>query len=160
MNTKATPRAVRNNNPLNIRRNAKSPWQGMAAQQTDPAFVVFTQQKYGWRAAFILLTRTYYHKYGICTPAGIIRRWAPASENDVDKYIETVCGLTGLKPDQKLDVPLVAAADWMMLAAAMAIVEGGPNSVDYFAMMEGWKMARHAIQMEKNPAMGLEKGLS
>ena len=52
-------------------------------------------------------------------------------------------------------MPLIAAADWMMLAAAMAIVEGGPNSIDYFAMMEGWRMARKDID-----ARNLELGLT
>ena len=35
----------------------------MAEAQTDLAFVQFKSLEYGWRAAFHLLTRTYYHKY-------------------------------------------------------------------------------------------------
>ena len=55
------PRGIRNNNPLNIRRG-KDQWKGMAEAQNDRAFVQFKSLDYGWRAAFYLLTRTYYHK--------------------------------------------------------------------------------------------------
>ncbi len=54
------PRGIRNNNPLNIRRS-KDKWQGLRALQTDTAFCQFETMAYGWRAAFVLLTRTYYH---------------------------------------------------------------------------------------------------
>ena len=54
------PRGIRNNNPLNIRRG-KDQWQGLRAQQTDASFCQFESLEYGWRAAFYLLTRTYYH---------------------------------------------------------------------------------------------------
>ena len=57
------PRGIRNNNPLNIRRS-KDQWQGMKKEQTDSAFCQFENLAYGWRAAFKLLTRTYYHKVG------------------------------------------------------------------------------------------------
>ena len=56
------PRGIRNNNPLNIRRG-KDQWKGLRAQQTDASFCQFESLDYGWRAAFYLLTRTYYHKY-------------------------------------------------------------------------------------------------
>ena len=55
------PRGIRNNNPLNIRRTAKDQWKGLRAQQTDASFCQFERMEYGWRAAFYLLTRTYYH---------------------------------------------------------------------------------------------------
>ena len=77
-----TPRSLRNNNPLNIRRG-KSKWQGMRPQQTDPQFVEFETMAHGWRAAFILLARTYYFNYHLNRPRDIIARWAPESENDV-----------------------------------------------------------------------------
>ena len=60
------PRAIRNNNPLNIRRS-KDKWKGLRAQQTDAAFCQFESMEYGWRAAFWLLTRTYYHTYRLFT---------------------------------------------------------------------------------------------
>lgn len=40
-------------------------------------FCQFKSLEYGWRAAFYLLTRTYYHKYRLYTIRTIIRRWAP-----------------------------------------------------------------------------------
>ena len=57
------PRGIRNNNPLNIRRTAKDQWKGLRAQQTDASFCQFERLEFGWRAAFYLLTRTYYYKY-------------------------------------------------------------------------------------------------
>ena len=78
------PRGIRNHNPLNIRRNGKDQWKGLAEAQNDAAFCQFKSLEYGWRAAFILLTRTYYHKYRLYTIRGIINRWAPPNENKTD----------------------------------------------------------------------------
>ena len=60
------PRGIRNNNPLNIRRS-KDQWQGMKKTQSDSSFCQFETFEDGWRAAFVLLTRTYYHKYRLYT---------------------------------------------------------------------------------------------
>ena len=70
------PRGIRNNNPLNIRRS-KDKWKGMAAQQNDAAFCQFESMEWGWRAAFYLLTRTYYHKHRLYTIRAIVSKWAP-----------------------------------------------------------------------------------
>ena len=78
-----TPRGIRNCNPLNIRKS-KDQWKGLAEAQNDRAFVQFKSLEWGWRAAFYLLTRTYYHKYRLYTIRTIIRRWAPASENNTE----------------------------------------------------------------------------
>ena len=86
------PRGIRNNNPLNIRRG-KDQWQGLRAQQTDASFCQFESLEYGWRAAFYLLTRTYYHKYRLFTIRAIINKWAPPHENLTSTYIENVCRL-------------------------------------------------------------------
>ena len=100
------PRGIRNHNPLNIRRNGKDQWKGLAEHQQDAAltsgrlssgsadskqvsvctrydaeFCQFKSLEYGWRAAFYLLTRTYYHKYRLYTIRGIISKWAPPTEN-------------------------------------------------------------------------------
>ena len=138
------PRGIRNNNPLNIRRN-KEQWQGLRAQQTDASFCQFETTEYGWRAAFCLLTRTYYHKYRLYTIRGIVRRWAPANENDTETYIAHVSRLTGIGPDEPLGIPLENAARWMMLALAMAIHENGTSNLDHFAMLKGYAMARGGI---------------
>ena len=135
------PRGIRNNNPLNIRRS-KDKWKGLRAVQADAQFCQFESLEYGWRAAFYLLTRTYYHKYRLYTIRTIIRRWAPSSENNTEAYIANVARLTGIAPDEPLGIPSAQPARWMMLGAAMAIQENGTSSLDYFAMLRGWEMAR------------------
>ena len=133
------PRGIRNHNPLNIRRS-KDQWKGLAEVQTDAQFCQFKQLEYGWRAAFKLLTRTYYHQYRLYTIRGIVSRWAPPSENNTKAYIEAVSRLTGIGPDEPLGIPSMQPARWMLLAAAMAIQENGPSAMDYMAMLRGWAM--------------------
>ena len=134
-------RGIRNNNPLNIRRS-KDQWQGLRAVQTDPSFCQFETLEYGWRAAFKLLTRTYYHTYRLFTIRAIINKWAPPNENKTEAYIKNVSRLTGIGPDESIGIPSDKPARWMMLGIAMAIQENGMESIDYFAMMRGWAMAR------------------
>ena len=135
-----TPRNIRNNNPLNIRRS-KDQWQGLAAEQSDAQFFQFKTMAMGWRAAFVILTRTYYHNYRLFTIRRIISRWAPTSENDTKAYIKKVSNLTGIDADEPLGIPSMYPARWMALGAAMAIVEGG-KQLDCFPMMQGWTLAR------------------
>ncbi len=136
-----TPRGIRNCNPLNIRRS-KDQWKGMAETQNDRAFVQFKTMEWGWRAAFQLLTRTYYHKYRLYTIRGIVSRWAPPTENNTRAYIDTVSRLTAIDPDEPLGIPSVRPARWLMLAAAMAIQENGTQALDYFSMLRGWELSR------------------
>ena len=137
------PRGLRNKNPLNIRRTGKDQWQGLAEAQTDSAFCQFKTMEYGWRAAFYLLTRTYYHRYCAYTIRGIISRWAPPQDhNDTEAYIRNVSRLTGIEPDEPIGIPSEKPARWLMVGAAMAIQENGTGSLDYFAMLRGWQMAR------------------
>lgn len=140
-----TPRGLRNNNPLNIRRG-ESKWQGLRREQTDSQFCQFTSMAYGWRAAFVLLTRTYYHKYRLYTIEGIIKRWAPSVENDTKAYIDTVAGLMKYDKDMPLGIPSANPVRWMKLTVAMSVVENGIKTMDYFAMLDGWEMAAEAIR--------------
>lgn len=134
------PRGIRNNNPLNIRRS-EDQWKGMAEAQNDRAFVQFKSLEWGWRAAFYLLTRTYYHKYRLYTIRAIISRWAPeADHNDTAAYIAHVSRLTGISPDEPIGTPLEQPARWMMVGVAMAIQENGTASIDWFAMLKGWEL--------------------
>ena len=135
-----TPRNIRNNNPLNIRRS-KDQWQGLDAKQSDPSFFKFESMTMGWRAAFIILTKTYYHKYRLFTIRKIIKRWAPSNENDADAYIKKVSDLTGIDPDEPLGIPSLYPSRWMAVGLAMAIVEGG-RQPDVFPMVQGWTLAR------------------
>ena len=143
------PRGIRNNNPLNIRRTAKDQWKGLRAQQTDASFCQFESLDYGWRAAFYLLTRTYYHKYRLFTIRAIISRWAPPNENLTSTYIQNVCRLTEIPPEIPPDEPIGIPSDqperWMAVGWAMAIQENGTESLDYFAMLRGWGLAREGI---------------
>ena len=138
------PRGIRNNNPLNIRRS-KDKWKGMRAVQSDAQFCQFESLEWGWRAAFWLLTRTYYHKYRLFTIRAIVQKWAPAIENNTQAYIANVSRLTGIDPDEPIGIPSERPARWMMVGVAMAIQENGTESLDYFAMMRGWELCRADI---------------
>ena len=135
------PRGIRNNNPLNIRRS-KDKWKGLRAVQADAQFCQFESLEYGWRAAFYLLTRTYYHKYRLFTIRAIISKWAPPCENNSKAYVENVSRLTGIDPDEPIGIPSERPARWIALGMAMAIQENGFESLDYFAMLRGWEMCR------------------
>ena len=134
------PRGIRNNNPLNIRRS-KDKWQGLRALQTDTAFCQFETMAYGWRAAFVLLTRTYYHTYRLFTIRNIIRRWAPENENNTEAYIRNVSRLTGIDPNEPLGIPSDKPGRWIALGLAMAMQENGSDAtLDTFAVLRGWEM--------------------
>ncbi len=139
------PRGIRNNNPLNIRRS-KDKWKGMKALQSDAQFVQFESLEWGWRAAFYLLTRTYYHKYRLYTIRAIVTKWAPAIENNTKAYIANVSRLTGIDPDEPLGIPSEKPSRWIALGTAMAIQENGTESLDYFAMLRGWQLCRQDAQ--------------
>ena len=140
-----TPRGIRNNNPLNIRRS-KDKWKGMRAVQSDAAFVQFESLEWGWRAAFYLLTRTYYHKYRLYTIRAIVQKWAPAIENNTKVYIANVSRLTGIDPDEPIGIPSESPARWMAVGRAMAIQENGTDSIDDFALLTGWDLCRNDVK--------------
>ena len=100
--------------------------------------------EYGWRAAFYLLTRTYYHKYRLFTIRAIINKWAPPQENLTATYIQNVSRLTGIPPDEPIGIPSDQPERWIAVGVAMAIQENGTDSLDYFAMLRGWGLARRA----------------
>ena len=110
--------------------------------QTDAQFCQFETMAYGWRAAFVMLTRTYYHTYRLYTIRAIVTRWAPPNENNTRAYIENVSRLTGIGPDEPLGIPSDKPGRWIALGAAMGIQECGEEGMDIFAMLRGWTMAR------------------
>ena len=112
-----TPRGYRNNNPLNIRRT-ETHWQGQV-DGDDKEFCSFASPVYGWRAALIILMRTY-RKRGWKTIREIIAHWAPDNENDTAAYTRNMVRLTGIPPDRVLKM-----ADYKPLAKAMARFENG-----------------------------------
>lgn len=112
----SVPRGVRNNNPGNIELGEK--WQGLAEDQTDQRFCVFSAPHWGIRAIARILIR-YHDHYRINTVAGVINRWAPPHENDTDAYARAGCKRTGFGLNEPLDLhsyehmePLVKAIIW------------------------------------------------
>ena len=136
----STPRGIRNNNPLNIRLNSDK-WQGLKTLQEDREFCQFETMAYGWRAAFVILCKTYYGKYKLKTIRALITRWAPPKENNTEAYIRRVTDRIGIGPDTVLGSPQEHPAQWMMIAMAMAIVECGTTQLDYLSMLKGWELA-------------------
>ena len=120
----------RNNNPLNICRVKWQKWKGEESAAPFPpplegtgeageAFCRFRSVPWGLRAAFCIL-RTYAVVHGAVCIRDIIRRWAPPSENDTERYIRNVCQWTGLGDMQPL-----TERDWPALVRAMARQECG-----------------------------------
>lgn len=120
MDKSIVPRGIRNNNPLNIR--VGNNWRGEKAVKHDRAFEEFTSMEYGVRAGFIIL-RKYITGYNGLTRKFntidlIIRRWAPASENNTESYINQVCKLSGIPRHQQISFSqrslMVAIVDAMI----------------------------------------------
>lgn len=92
-----SPRGIRNFNPGNIRHVKGTRWQGMSANQNDPAFVQFTGAQWGIRALARTLI-TYQDKHQLRTIRQIIGRWAPPNENNTESYIRQVATRVGVSP--------------------------------------------------------------
>ena len=140
----ADSRGMRNNNPLNIRRERRNRWQGMAATQTDRRFVQFSSLRMGYSAAFVLL-RNYMDK-GVNTIGRIIRRWAPAADNnDTLGYIDSVSRMAGTEADE----PLRFADEQRMvdMVCAMAQMETG-TVADRHIVEQGYLLALEAGKEE------------
>ena len=75
----------------------------------------------------------------------IVNKWAPPNENNSKAYVENVSRLTDIHPDEPLGIPSESPARWIALGAAIAIQENGITSIDWFAILRGWEMARNAI---------------
>ncbi|MBQ9525447.1 MAG: hypothetical protein IJR69_10080 [Bacteroidaceae bacterium] len=148
------PRGIRNNNPLNIRKSADK-WQGQinpsgngngngngnnSSPKGDAEFVQFYSMEYGWRAAFVILCRTYYGKYGLKTIRDIVSRWAPAKENNTEAYIRHVSDYTGIAPNKVLGSPQEHPTQWLLIGYAMAVVENG-KALPAVAMLKGFALA-------------------
>ena len=85
--TKIVPRGIRNNNPLNIR--IGNTWLGERPNPIDKDFEEFVSMEYGLRAAFVILRR-YIRRYHKDTIIEVVSTWAPANENDTQRYIDFV----------------------------------------------------------------------
>lgn len=124
-----TPRGIRNNNPLNLRKS-NNPWQGKIVPGSDSAFEQFITMQHGIRAAFINM-RTIMRRNEKCTLAKLIATWAPPQDhNNTDDYISRVSRDTGISPNTTISFDNKA---WMIsLCYAMIKVECGmpvPTSI-------------------------------
>lgn len=86
-------RGERNNNPMNIDRDGDK-WQGLAVDQTDARFCVFTAPVWGIRAGAKLLL-SYQYQHGLHTCKELIDRWAPPVENNTSAYVKAVASYVG-----------------------------------------------------------------
>lgn len=92
-----TPRGIRNNNPLNIRKG--NDWHGERHPQTDKEFEEFQSLELGLRAGFILIHNYMKKRPPLNTVELIVSRWAPPTENATLNYIRNVCKRSGLQPN-------------------------------------------------------------
>lgn len=118
-------RGLRNNNPGNIRHNGES-WRGEVIG-TDKAFKSFSSAPWGYRAMFMLIDN-YNRKYGCKTPAQIVGRWAPPTENDTNAYTKTVSELA--KVDPAATINTLDQKTMLALVSAMSRVENGIDAVE------------------------------
>lgn len=124
MEANKLPRGIRNNNPLNIRRSPNFKWDH---EFTDPVvpdldFCQFEKMRYGWRAAYLLIS-TYMHDYGLKSVRAIIERWAPLGENKTPLYVLFVANQMCVAIDAPLD--FMDAETMLELGAAMCEYENG-----------------------------------
>lgn len=128
-------RGLRNNNPLNIRRN-KTKWQGLAPEQNDKSFFTFVAPEWGYRAALRTL-QNYERVHGLKTIREWIMRWAPLCENDTEMYVGVVCKRTGMPADAKPNITnkVVMCA----IVGAMSFVENGREPV-IEDIYKGWDL--------------------
>ena len=129
-------RGLRNNNPLNIRRN-NTQWKGLSPVQQDKEFFSFADSSWGYRAAFITL-RNYYRMHGLKTLHQWITRWAPPVENDTDAYVRFVSLKTGIDADAELDVDDPVCMQ--KIVAAMSHMENGKAAL-LADVKKGWELS-------------------
>jgi hypothetical protein len=128
-------RGLKNNNPLNIRRN-NTKWQGLAPVQSDKAFFVFVAPEWGYRAALRTL-QNYNRVHGLTSIRQWISRWAPPVENDTEAYIRLVCQKTGMPESAE---PNINNKTIMCnIVAAMSLMENGKAAV-MEDVYKGWEL--------------------
>ncbi len=127
-------RGLRNCNPGNIRRNATR-YEG-EVESHDESFKCFATMAHGYRAMFVLL-HTYRTRRGLRTPAEMITRYAPPTENDTAAYIRAVGHISGIDTSAPIDT--LCAEQMMPLVSAMSRIENGvcASPAD---VMRGWDM--------------------
>jgi len=115
------PRGLRNNNPGNIEYGDFARSHG--ATGTDGRFAKFATPEAGIKALSDLLDT--YAARGLNTPASIIGRYAPPSENQTQAYASSLARSLGISPNTILDLsdPTVKAT----VIGSIVQVENGQN---------------------------------
>lgn len=132
-----TTRGIRNNNPGNIRRTSDK-WVGLATEQTDPEYFVFSDPVYGIRAMAKLL-RNYNSRYGLNTIREVINRWAPPTENPTENYIQFASRKTGVPEDAPFDFD--DDQDLLHLVRAIIQFENGTQPYSANTILKGIELA-------------------
>lgn len=132
---KTTPRGIRNNNPLNIR--IGNTWLGERPNPTDDAFEEFVSIECGYRAAFCILRR-YIQRYHKNTITAIVSTWAPANENNTQRYIDFVADKMQISPSDIIDYN--DSERMTQLVAAMQLMECGVPA-DMAKVRKGYDLA-------------------
>lgn len=120
-------------NPCNIRISTDK-FLGEVQPSSDKAFKEFERSAYGYRAAFRVLL-TYITRYHVNTVRGMIARFAPATENHTEAYVNTVAQRAAIDPDKELRT--VDKEDLIRMVAAMSYVENGVEA-DMHEVVDGW----------------------
>jgi len=135
-------------NPLNLK-------QAGANSGTRADYRQFGDDAEGFRAAAAQL-RLYQNRDGLTTPRQFIGKWAPAYENDLAKYYQTVAKATGLDLDKPLD--LNDPQNIALLMKGMAIAESPLgkkySAVDIAGFLQGKPSPKVSAQtgIEQEPA--------
>ncbi len=132
-------RAYRGCNPLNIRWNMKTRWLGQTGRD-ERGFCRFSAFSWGYRAAVMIMRS--YRKRGITTVGRIISTWAPRTENDTEKYVESVvqtmsacrAGSSLHAVDSSTEILLWNRELVVSLLLAMTRVEMGANASQVLSM--------------------------
>ena len=131
----AKPRGLRNNNPLNIRRN-NTRWQGLADAHPDSSFFTFVAPEWGYRAAIRTL-QNYKRIHGLTTIREWISRWAPPCENNTEAYVSFVCSRAGMPPSAEPNIENKVVM--CNIVAAMSYFENGVPAV-LKDVIKGWEL--------------------
>jgi hypothetical protein len=116
-------KGMRNNNPGNIKKTSIK-WQG--AIGVDGVFVKFASPEDGIRALSRILM-VYNTKYKLSTPAEIMGRWAPPTENPTGNYVEFVAKRVG----KKINDPINFRDKQELMKLVKAIIEFENGKVPY-----------------------------
>ena len=130
-------RGLRNNNPLNIRRNGTK-WEGLSKEQSDNSFFCFIAPEWGYRAAIITL-RNYFRVHNLKSIREWVERWAPPVENNTEAYIKCVCKRTGFSDAFEPDI--YNKEQMLPIVAAMSFMENGTEAV-LSQIERGWELSR------------------